>query len=78
MAIKAVTFDLWDTIVLSQLDFEDSEGGPINNLASSIEVDDGDEILEIYRQTLATDFSVAKALTSAFVVAGQRDRKSVV
>jgi hypothetical protein len=64
-------FNDWDAIVLSQLDFEDSEDGPLSNLASSIQIDDGDEMLEIYRQTLATDFAVEKTLLSEFVVAGQ-------
>ncbi len=64
-------FNDWDTIVLSQLDFDDSETGPVSNLAQAIEVDDGDEILEIYEQTLATDFQIEKQVVSDFAVAGQ-------
>ena len=64
-------FNDWDILELSQLDFDDSETGPVSNLADAIEVDDREEILEIYDQRLATDFQVEKQVVSDFVVAGQ-------
>ncbi|MEM7309108.1 MAG: hypothetical protein AAF682_20660 [Planctomycetota bacterium] len=67
---RFVGFNDWDNILLSQIGWEDSDERPVHNLGQ-LQIDDGDEMLEIYRQRSSTDLTVGIERLSPFVVAGQ-------
>ncbi len=64
-------WDDWKNLLLSLRGIEDSEDGPKHNLEVASGKDDADEMLNLYRQTSETDLEIAKAVQSAFLVAGQ-------